>query len=83
VGGRQLFYTIGFGVSVREPGKLKETVGTLGFLLLFAGSMLDIAGSTFVTQGGTPPATYFRVGLMEVFGSLLFLIGIYLIIKTR
>jgi len=62
---------------------LKETVATLGFLLFFAGSMLDIAGSTFVTQGGTPAAVYFRVGVMELLGSAIFLIGIYLIIKTR
>jgi len=62
---------------------LKETVATMGFLLFFAGSMLDIAGSTFVTQGGTPAAVYFRVGVMELLGSAIFLIGIYLIIKTR
>jgi len=51
--------------------------------LFFAGSMLDIAGSTFVTQGGTPAAVYFKVGIMELLGSAIFLVGIYLIIKTR
>ena len=44
---------------------------------------MDIAGSTFVTQGGTPAATYFRVGIIELIGSAVFLIGIYLIVKTR
>jgi hypothetical protein len=62
---------------------MKETLATLGFLLFFAGSMLDIAGSTFVTQGGTPAALYFRVGVMELLGSVIFLIGIYIIVKTR
>lgn len=63
--------------------KMKETVATLGFILFFVGSMMDIAGSTFVTQGGTPAATYFRVGVIELVGSMIFLAGIYLIIKTR
>jgi hypothetical protein len=62
---------------------MKETVATLGFLLFFLGSMMDIAGSTFVTQGGTPAATYFQVGIIELLGSALFAFGIYLIIKTR
>jgi len=62
---------------------MKETVATLGFLLFFLGSMMDIAGSTFVTQGGTPAATYFQVGIIELLGTVLFAFGIYLIIKTR
>jgi len=62
---------------------MRETLATLGFILFFAGSMLDIAGSTFVTQGGTPAAVYFKVGIMELLGSAIFLVGIYLIIKTR
>jgi uncharacterized membrane protein YphA (DoxX/SURF4 family) len=62
---------------------MKETLATFGFILFFAGSMIDIAGSTFVTQGGTPAPVYFQVGVMELLGSLLFLIGIYLIVKTR
>lgn len=52
-------------------------------MLFFAGSMLDISGSLFVTEGGTPPATYFKVGIIEVIGTILFMIGIYLIVKTR
>jgi len=63
--------------------KMKETLATLGFVLFFAGSMLDISGSLFVTQGGTPPPTYFKVGVMEVIGTLIFLVGIVLIVKTR
>jgi hypothetical protein len=62
---------------------LKETVATLGFLLFFLGSMMDIAGSTSVTQGGTPAATYFKVGIIELLGTLIFFVGIYLIVKTR
>jgi len=62
---------------------MKETVATLGFLLFFAGSMLDISGSLFVTEGGVSPATYFKVGIIELVGTILFIIGIYLIIKTR
>lgn len=62
---------------------MKETVATLGFLLFFLGSMMDIAGSTFVTEGGTPAAVYFRVGLIELLGTALFVFGMYLIIKTR
>jgi len=62
---------------------MKETLATFGFILFFAGSMIDIAGSTFVTQGGTPAPVYFQVGVMELLGTLLFLIGIYLIVKTR
>jgi hypothetical protein len=62
---------------------MKETVATLGFMLFFAGSMLDISGSLFVTEGGTSPATYFKVGIIEVIGTILFIIGIYLIVKTR
>ncbi|HMK83546.1 MAG TPA: hypothetical protein VK503_07490 [Candidatus Bathyarchaeia archaeon] len=62
---------------------MKETVATLGFILFFAGSMIDISGSLFVTEGGTPVATYFKVGVMELIGTLIFLIGIYLIVKTR
>jgi hypothetical protein len=62
---------------------MKETLATLGFLLFFVGSMIDISGSLFVTEGGTPPATYFKVGIMEVIGTLIFLIGIFLIVKTR
>jgi hypothetical protein len=62
---------------------MKETVATLGFLLFFAGSMLDISGSLFVTEGGVSPATYFRVGIVEFVGTLLFILGICLIIKTR
>lgn len=62
---------------------MKETLATFGFIMFFAGSMIDIAGSTFVTEGGTPPAVYFQVGVMELVGSLIFLIGIYLIVKTR
>ncbi len=55
----------------------------MGFILFFVGSMMDIAGSTFVTQGGTPVALYFRVGVIELVGSIIFLVGIYLIVKTR
>ena len=62
---------------------MKETLATLGFMLFFAGAMLDISGSLFVTQGGVSPATYFKVGIIELMGSLIFLIGIYLIVKTR
>jgi hypothetical protein len=62
---------------------MKETAATLGFMLFFAGAMMAIAGSTFVTQGGTPAATYFRVGIIELIGAILFLAGIYLIVKTR
>lgn len=62
---------------------MKETVATLGFMLFFAGSMLDISGSLFVTEGGTPPATYLKVGVIEVIGTILFMVGIYLIVKTR
>jgi len=62
---------------------MKETLGTMGFMLFFAGAMLDISGSLFVTQGGVSPATYFRVGVIELVGTLIFLAGIYLIIKTR
>ena len=62
---------------------MKETIATLGFILFFAGSMIDISGSLFVTEGGTPVATYFKVGVMELIGTLIFLIGIYLIVKTR
>ena len=58
-------------------------MATLGFILFFAGAMIDISGSLFVTQGGVSPATYFRVGIIELVGSLVFLIGIYLIVKTR
>ncbi len=58
-------------------------MATLGFMLFFAGAMIDISGSLFVTQGGVSPATYFRVGIIELVGSLVFLIGIYLIVKTR
>jgi len=69
--------------SIRGPLKMKETLATLGFVLFFAGSMLDISGSLFVTQGGTPPSTYFKVGIMELIGTVIFLVGIVLIIKTR
>lgn len=62
---------------------MKETIATFGFLLFFFGAMMDIAGSTFVTEGGTPAPTYFRVGIIELIGTLLFAIGMYLIIKTR
>jgi hypothetical protein len=62
---------------------MKETLATLGFMLFFAGAMLDISGSLFVTQGGVSPAAYFRVGIIELVGSLVFIIGIYLIVKTR
>ena len=62
---------------------MKETLGTLGFMLFFAGAMLDISGSLFVTQGGVSPAAYFRVGVIELVGTLIFLVGIYLIVKTR
>lgn len=62
---------------------MKETLATLGFVLFFAGAMLDISGSLFVTQGGVSAATYFRVGVIELVGTVIFLIGIYLIIKTR
>lgn len=55
----------------------------MGFILFFVGSMMDIAGSTSVTQGGTPAALYFKVGIIEVLGSIIFLAGIFLIIKTR
>lgn len=69
--------------SVRGPSRMKETVATLGFILFFVGSMMDIAGSTSVTQGGTPAALYFKVGIIEVLGSIIFLAGIFLIVKTR
>ena len=62
---------------------MKETVATLGFLVLFFGSMIDIAGSTFVTEGGTPAPIYFQVGVIKLVGTLLFAVGLYLIIKTR
>ena len=62
---------------------MKETIATLGFILFFAGAMIDISGSLFVTEGGTPAATYFKVGIMEVLGTFVFLFGIYLIVKTR
>jgi hypothetical protein len=62
---------------------MKETLGTLGFMLFFAGAMIDISGSLFVTQGGVSPAVYFNVGVFELVGTLIFLAGIYLIVKTR
>jgi hypothetical protein len=52
-------------------------------MLFFAGAMLDISGSLFVTQGGVSPATYFMVGVIELVGSIVFVCGIYLIVKTR
>ena len=55
----------------------------MGFILFFAGSMLDISGSLFVTQGGVSHATYFKVGVIELIGTILFILGIYLIVKTR
>jgi formate/nitrite transporter FocA (FNT family) len=63
--------------------KMKETVATLGFMLFFAGAMLDISGSLFVTQGGVSPSTYFMVGLIELVGTIVFLAGIFLIVRTR
>jgi hypothetical protein len=62
---------------------VKETLATLGFMLFFTGAMLDISGSLFVTQGGVSSATYFMVGVIELVGTLVFLVGIYLIVKTR
>jgi hypothetical protein len=62
---------------------MRETLATLGFMLFFAGAMLDISGSLFVTQGGVSPATYLRVGVIEFVGTIVFLAGIYLIVKTR
>jgi hypothetical protein len=62
---------------------MKETIATLRFILLFAGSMIDISGSLFVAEGGSPAATYFKVGIMELVGTLIFLVGVYLIVKTR
>jgi len=62
---------------------MKETVATFGFLLFFLGSMMDIAGSTFVTEGGTPAPTYFKVGIIELLGTAIFAVGMYLIVKTR
>ena len=62
---------------------MRETIATLGFMLFFAGAMIDISGSLFVTQGGVSPAVYFNVGIIELVGTLVFLIGIYLIVKTR
>jgi hypothetical protein len=62
---------------------MKETLATLGFMLFFASAMLAISRSLFVTQGGVSPATYLKVGIIELLGSVIFLIGIYLIIKTR
>jgi len=62
---------------------MRETLATLGFILFFAGSMLDISGSLFVTQGGVSPATYFKVGIIELAGTAVLLAGIYLIIRTR
>jgi len=44
---------------------------------------MDIAGSTSVTEGGTPAATYFRVGIIELLGTVIFFAGMYLIVKTR
>jgi hypothetical protein len=69
--------------SIGGPLKLKETLATLGFILFFTGSMIDISGSLFVTEGGTPAPTYFKVGIMEAIGTVIFLVGIYLIVKTR
>jgi hypothetical protein len=80
---KQATYLWDVGRSFAGPRKMKETLATLGFILFFAGSMIDISGSLFVTEGGTPAATYFKVGIMEVVGTLFFLIGIYLIVKTR
>jgi hypothetical protein len=79
----QATYLCDAGRSFAGPRKMKETLATLGFILFFAGSMIDISGSLFVTEGGTPAATYFKVGIMELVGTLIFLIGIYLIVKTR
>jgi len=62
---------------------MKETLATLGFMLFFAGAMVDISGSLFVTQGGVSPATYFMVGVIELLGTIIFLAGIYVIVKTR
>lgn len=62
---------------------MKETLATLGFMFFFAGAMLDISGSLFVTQGGVSPATYFMVGIIELVGTLVFLVGIFLIVRTR
>jgi hypothetical protein len=66
----------------KKRRKMKETLGTLGFMLFFAGAMLDISGSLFVAQGGVSPAAYARVGIIELAGSLIFLAGLYLIVKN-
>jgi formate/nitrite transporter FocA (FNT family) len=62
---------------------MKETVGTLSFMLFFAGAMLGISGFLFVTQGGVAPSTNFKVKVIELVGSLLFAIGMYLIDRIR
>jgi len=63
--------------------RTKETVGTLGSMLFFAGAILEISGSLFVTQGGVSPTTYFRVGTIELVRSLLFLIGMGMIVEIQ
>jgi hypothetical protein len=62
---------------------LRETLATLGFILFFFGAMLALAGSSYVTHGGISPAVYFFVGLVELVGAIVILVGMYLIIKTR
>jgi len=62
---------------------MKETVATLGFMSFFVGAMLDISESLFVTEGGVSPATCFEVEVIELAGTILFIVGIYLIVKTR
>jgi hypothetical protein len=62
---------------------LRETLATLGFILFFIGAMLALSGSSFVTHGGISPATYFRVGVIQVIGTVVIIAGMYLIIKTR
>lgn len=55
----------------------------MGFILFFIGAMLALSGSSFVTHGGISPATYFRVGIIQVVGAVVIFTGMYLIIKTR
>lgn len=61
----------------------KDSLLTLGFLLLFSGAMTILAASTFITSGGVTDPKYVLIGQISAIGTVIGVLGSMLVVKYR
>jgi hypothetical protein len=62
---------------------LREAQLTVGMLLLFAGALMGIAGTTLNSRANIPSATLLELWYVELISLAISLVGSYMILRNR